>query len=119
MALVTREAVFEICERMKKAEGREPTLEEIRTVLGGGSDRDISRNRDEWRTADSKKAELANQPPADVQRTIDEAGCRIWAEAQRLANAMLAAAHQESEARLAQLQRDNQEILASSTAKEA
>lgn len=118
MALVTREAVAEICTRTRKAENREPTLEELRNALGGGSDRDISRFRDEWRLADSKRAELANQPPADVQRAIDEAGRRIWAEAQRLANAMLAAAHAENEARLSQLQGDNQEILASSTSKD-
>lgn len=118
MAIVTKEAVFSICERVKQSTGREPTLEEIRAALGGGSDRDISRNREDWREADSKKAELANQPPADVQRAIDEAGRRIWAEAQRLANAMLAAAREENELRVAQLQSDKQEILASSAAKE-
>jgi hypothetical protein len=112
MALVTKDSVFGVCDRTKAAEDREPTLEEIRKALGGGSERDISRYRDDWREASSKKAELASKPPPEVQRASDEAGRRIWAEAQRLANSVLTAAHEESEAKLSRLQKDNEEVLA-------
>lgn len=118
MALVTRDGVFAICERIKAADDREPTLEELRRDLGGGSDRDISRYRDEWREANNRKVELAHKPPPEVERAMVDAGRRIWTEAQRLANAVLAAANEESEAKLSRLQSDNAELLASSTTKD-
>lgn len=117
MVLASKERVFDACHRLK-ADGNEPTINSIRATLGGGSDRDIARYRNEWRASEAKRVEQALTPPPDVSHAIESAGRQIWAAAQRRASEMLAALQLECDRKVREAQQDLDEILASSSAKD-
>lgn len=118
MVLASKERVFDACHRLK-TDGNEPTISSIRATLGGGSDRDIARYRNEWRESEAKRAEQALAPPPDVHHAIETAGRQIWMAAQRRASEMLAALQIECDRKVRETRQDLDEVLASSSAKDA
>lgn len=100
---ITKDQVFQAADELF-AEGKAPSLVEIRKMIGSGSYSTISSMLAEWKSA-SRAGEVVDvDVPDEIQDAIDAAGARIWAAAVKLAESGVQLTKDES----AQLAKDAQ-----------
>lgn len=92
------------------AEGKSPTLANVRKALGGGSFSTISEGMAEWRERQAAQpAPMQEPPPAAVADKFNGLLAEVWGAALGMANARLAAEREALDAARIELERDRQE----------
>lgn len=76
MAL-TKDQIIQAAEEIQGT-GETPTMEKIRTLLGGGSYSDISPALRHWKQSKEQRATLAIQMPNEAKAALDRAGIDLW-----------------------------------------
>ncbi|MFT7532449.1 MAG: chromosome segregation ATPase [Gammaproteobacteria bacterium] len=89
-----------------------PTNDQVRERMGGGSLSHISPVMREWR--ESRKAEIvaALDIPADLKKTIETSVSQVWASASKLAAAAIETTRQEADAVIEAATAERDEALA-------
>lgn len=92
------------------AEGKTPTLANVRKALGSGSFSTISEGMAEWRERQAAQpAPMQEPPPAAVAEKFNGLLAEVWGAALGMANARLAAEREALDAARIELERDRQE----------
>ncbi len=92
------------------AEGKTPTLANVRKALGGGSFSTISEGMAEWRERQAAQpTPMQEPPPAAVADKFNGLLADVWGSALGMANARLAAEREALDAARIELERDRQE----------
>lgn len=95
------------------AEGVEqPTNEQVREHLGGGSLSHISPVMREWRAVKRSEIAAALTMPADLKKAVESSLAQVWAVASRLAAAQVEGLQREAQARVETVTAERDEALA-------
>ena len=87
---ITKEQIFSAADELDEA-GKNPTLAEVRKLVGGGSFTTISEAMNEWRARKASQPSVIREPaPAAVAEKMATLGAEVWAAAMELANTRLA-----------------------------
>jgi len=106
---ITKEQIFAAADQLDSI-GQNPTLNNIRKALGGGSFTTISDAMSEWKgRKQAKESPLREPAPQALAERITELGMDIWAVALDLANGRLAAEREALEVVRGQLETEKQE----------
>jgi len=106
---ITKEQIFAAADQLDSI-GQNPTLNNIRKALGGGSFTTISDAMSEWKGRKQAKESPFREPaPQALAERITELGMDIWAVALDLANGRLAAEREALDVVRDQLEAEKQE----------
>lgn len=88
---VTSESVAEAADSLL-AEGKNPTMNAVREVLGGGSLSTISPLLREWRDQKGQQAAAVIELPDEIRTVIERACTSLWDESNKIASRRVLAA---------------------------
>jgi len=90
MAKHTKQDIFDTADQLL-ADGKNPTLANVREALGGGSFTTISEAMKEWKAKQAVESQTIKEPaPEAITSRVGELSAEIWAVAQEMASARLA-----------------------------